>query len=183
MNKMLFAFVVSIAMVTGCATPMTARPSAAPPPAYMPPPYAAMPPGVAPGMPVPPARPEAMMGPPQSWAWLHTPPMGCDQGPNSLAIANDTDYFARIMLDGEELQVRGAYGMLPNVPPNSVVYVCLNSTGEHTLAGVMYTLRFGVPQELSGNQGTFEYRGPFGNASHPSGRNEFHINTATLILM
>lgn len=188
MHKKLFAlaFAVAIAALTGCATTTTARPAVIEPP----PPMAAMPPGyvpgavpaMVPGM-VPPPRPETISGPPQNWAWIHTPPMGCDQGPNSLAIANDTDYFTRIVLDGEDLQVRGAYGMLPMVPPNSVVYVCLSHTGEHTLSGVMYVLRYGVPQELTGDRGTFTYRGPFGNATHPSGRNEFHINTATLVLM
>ncbi len=186
MNTKLFAlaFAVAVAALTGCATTTTARPAVSDP---LPPPIAAVPPGymaapVVPGM-VPPPRPEPLQGPPQSWAWLHTPPMGCDQGPNSLAIANDTDYFARIVLDGEDLQVRGAYGTLPMVPPNSVVFVCLAHTGEHTLGGVMYVTRYGVPQELLGDRNRFEYRGPFGNASHPSGRNEFHINVATLVLM
>jgi len=96
---------------------------------------------------VPPARP-APGGPPQSFAWLHTPPMGCEEGVFSLEIRNSSDSFLAVLIDGEELEVRGARGMLPHLPPDSSAYICLESLGEHTLAAVSYVPRFGELQEV-----------------------------------
>ncbi|HTK05174.1 MAG TPA: hypothetical protein VL500_06310 [Candidatus Eisenbacteria bacterium] len=187
MNKMMLAVAFAlIAVLGGCATTTTARPMAVQPPpppvdpALMAPQYAAVP---GPVSPVPPPRPEAMMGPPQSWAWLHTPPYGCDSGPNALAIANDTDKHMRVVLDGEELQVRGAYGILPTLPPRTVAYVCLAHTGTHSLSGIAYSLRFGQLQEIEGIYGRFDYRGPLAGEPQPNGSVSFHINSVTLNLM
>ena len=183
MHKMLFVSLVAVAAFTGCATtaPVVARPTT-PPVATSP-----VPPDgprfAGPAMPVPPARPETMMGPPQNMAWLHTPPYGCERGPNSLAISNDTDLHMRVVLDGEDLLIRGASGMLPTLPPGSTVYVCLAYMGTHTIAGVAYTLRYGVPQEISGESGRFMWTHDFaGPSSLSSGRHEYHINVAVLNL-
>lgn len=185
MTKMIVALMLTtLAALTGCGTMTSARPMSSPMP---PPPVAApMPVGPAvggmPGAPVPPPRPETMMGPPQNWGWIHTPPMGCDRGPNSLAIANDTDYYMRIIIDGEDLLARGAYGTFPELPPRTVAYVCLAHTGVHSIAGVAYTLRYGVPQEVEGDNGRFRVQKSFGVGTLSSGRHELHINTALLML-
>lgn len=184
MNKMIMALMLTVlAALTGCATSTTARVSTSP----MPPPPVAMAPvgspvAVMPPSPVPPPRPETMMGPPQNWGWIHTPPMGCDRGPNSLAIANDTDYYMRIIIDGEDLLARGAHGTFPELPPRTVAYVCLAHTGVHSIAGVAYTLRYGVPQEVEGDNGRFRVQKSFGVGTLASGRHELHINTALLML-
>ncbi|MEY4744627.1 MAG: hypothetical protein RL272_572 [Candidatus Parcubacteria bacterium] len=180
MHKMLLVVIVSIAALNaGCATTAAAGPGVVDqPPAVVSPPAA-----VPYGMPVPPPRPEAMMGPPQSWAWLYTPPMGCDRGPNSLAIANDTDYYVRVVLDGEDLQVRAANGMFPNLPPHTVAYVCLSHLGLHSVSGIAYTLRYGVPQEVPGNNGRFDWHDTDFGGVHSSGRREFHINADVLFFM
>ncbi|HSD12702.1 MAG TPA: hypothetical protein VLC10_04035 [Patescibacteria group bacterium] len=185
MNKMLFVLAVAFAALTGCATTTTARPAVSdpPPPAFMPPsgPQYAMPPGTAAAMPVPPARPESMMGPPQNWAWLHTPPYGCERGPNALMIANDTEYFMRIVLDGEDLIVRGAAGVFPEIPPHAAAYVCLAHLEEHTISGVAYTLRYGVAQEMPGPNGRFNITRRYGAVVRASGRHELHINRGLLL--
>lgn len=182
MNKMLFVALVAIAALAGCATttsPVASRPTVMPPAEVVPP---AGPVYAGPAMPVPPPRPETMMGPPQNMAWMHTPPMGCDRGPNSLLIQNDTGFHMRVVLDGEDLLIRGASGMFPTVPPYSGVYVCLAHTGMHTISGVGYTLRYGVPQEVEGDAGRFTWSGSFGSGVSSSGRHVYNINAAILNL-
>lgn len=188
MKKMMLAVAfVSLAVLGGCATTTTPRPTVvSPPPPAVDPAYAqayGVPPAVGPVSPVPPPRPESMMGPPQSWAWLHTAPLGCNSGPHSLMIANDTTHHMRVVLDGEDLQVRGAYGVLPTLPPNSAVYVCLSHLGTHSLSGVAYSLRFGQLQEIEGDPGSFNFRGPLAGEPQPNGSVRFRINVATLNLM
>ncbi|HTM68497.1 MAG TPA: hypothetical protein VL426_04300 [Candidatus Binatia bacterium] len=186
MNKMMLAVVIAVAVLAGCATTTTPRPAlVTPPPAPVDPAYMQQyaPPLAGPASPVPPPRPEMMMGPPQSWAWLHTPPMGCDSGPNSLMIANDTDYHMHVVLDGEDLQIRGAYGILPTLPPRAAVYVCLAHNGEHTLSGIAFTVRYGQMQEIPGEYGRFDFRGPLAGETQANGSHQFHINRATLNLM
>jgi hypothetical protein len=184
MNKMILAVLVAaFSVLTGCATSATSRPAMSP----MPPPVAAAPmpagPMVAmPAAPVPPARPESMMGPPQNWGWLHTPPYGCERGPNSLMIANETRYFIRLVLDGEDVLIRGAQGMFPELPPGATAFVCLSHTGIHTLQGVAFTLRYGVPQEVVGDNGRFSIVQSWGTGVWSSGRHELHVGEATLIL-
>lgn len=186
-KKMLLAVVIAaFAVLEGCATTTTSRPQVVTPP---PPPVDPMmaqpygPPVAGPVSPVPPPRPEAMMGPPQSWAWMHTPPLGCDSGPSSLMIANDTQYHMRVVLDGEDLQVRGAYGIMPTLPPGAAAYVCLAHTGAHTLSGVAFSVRYGQLQEVEGEYGRFTYRGPLDGETQGNGSHQFHINRATLNLM
>jgi len=185
MNKMMLSVVLaSLAVLGGCATTTAPRPAVVttPPPAEV----GMMPQGPALGGPVssvPPPRPEAMMGPPQNWAWLHSAPLGCNNGPHSLMIANDTPNHMRVVLDGEDLQVRGAYGVLPTLPPRTAVHVCLAHLGEHTLSGVVYSLRYGQLQEMEGDRGRFDFHGPLAGEPQPNGSVQFHINAATLALM
>ncbi|KPJ84827.1 hypothetical protein AMJ57_05305 [Parcubacteria bacterium SG8_24] len=101
---------------------------------------------LAPTMP-PPAKPRPL-GPPQHWAWMHTPPQGCSSGILSLEIENFTGYYLKLFLDGEELTVRGAQGVLPHLPPRETVYVCLSGTGHHTFRGIAFQNRYGVLQEV-----------------------------------
>lgn len=177
MHKLLFTLMfATFAFLTGCATttsPMGGSVMPSPPPA------AAIPGGPAVAMPmgpIPPARPEAMMGPPQNWGWLHTPPMGCDRGPNSLALQNNTDFYVRVVVDGEGLMVRGASGVFPELPPRTTVYVCLSHTGIHSIAGVAYTLRYGVPQEVVGDAGRFTVERSFGSSVGHRGRHLMRID-------
>lgn len=185
MNKMMLAVLfAAFSVLTGCATTTSAGGSATSP---MPPPAAVAPmpagPVVAmPAMPVPPARPESMMGPPQNWAWLGTPPYGCERGPNAIMIANETRYFLRLVLDGEDVLVRGSRGMFPELPPGASAFLCLSHTGVHTLQGVAFTLRYGVPQEVEGDNGRFSIVQSWGTGTWSSGRHEVHVSEATLIL-
>lgn len=172
------------AVLTGCATTTTARPMATeplPPPAFVPPgpQYGPAPVVTAP---VPPGRPETTMGPPQSWAWLHSPPHGCERGPFSLAIINGTDYFMQVSLDGEDLQIRGSGGVLPHLPPGAIAYVCLAHLENHTINGVAFAPRYGTLYEVPGDNGRFTATVRFGTPPNASGRNEFPIHAALMIL-
>lgn len=116
-----------------------------------------------------PVRPEDMVPPPaqqrrlppQNWAWLHQPPAGCARGIYSMQVENQTSYHAQILLDGEELRVRGARGVLPGIPPGEVAYICLNNTGQHTFTGMLFALRFGQPQKV----GRYRYQDTWDGAS------------------
>lgn len=184
MHKMILAVLfAAFAALTGCATTTSARPATLP----MPPPPVAAPMPVGPSVampmaPIPPARPEMMMGPPQSWAWLSTPPYGCERGPNSLMIANETRYFMRLVLDGEDVLVRGSRGVFPELPPGATAFLCLSHTGVHTLQGVAFALRYGVPQEIEGEHGRFRIMQSWGTGTWSSGWHEVHVTDATLIL-
>lgn len=94
----------------------------------------------------PPARP-VRRGPPQHLAWLHQAPRGCASGPLSVEFENRTDFYVRILLDGKELVVRGADGVMPHVPPRTSVFVCLHETGQHNISGIAYIARYGELRE------------------------------------
>lgn len=94
----------------------------------------------------PPARP-VRRGPPQNLAWLHHAPRGCASGPLSVEFENRTDFYVRILLDGKELVVRGADGVMPHMPPRTSVFVCLHETGQHNISGIAYIARYGELRE------------------------------------
>jgi len=114
-------------------------------------------------------RPEDMVpppaklrrGPPQNWAWLHTPPSGCSEGVYALTLVNMTDYYANIMIDGEALRVRGARGLLPGIPPHEKAYMCLGSMGKHTFTGEIFGLRYGQAMRV----GTYRHEVSFSGGS------------------
>jgi hypothetical protein len=124
-------------------------------------------------------RPEDMIpppaqmrrGPPQNWAWLHTPPSGCSGGIYALTLVNQTDYYANILIDGESLRVRGARGMLPGVPPHEKVYMCLGNMGKHTFTGEIFALRYGQANRV----GTYRFEATFSGNSAAYGGQEVVI--------
>ncbi len=143
------------------AAPVSATPPKAEPVVVTKPPVAptqgpaVVPPPVAMAIMPPPAQPTTF-GPPQNWAWL-TPPHGCEKGAFSLPIWNRTDHkFLKVLLDGEELMIRGAQGVLPHLPPHTAAYVCLARLGDHTITGVAYEPRMGVMIEPIGKSGRFQ---------------------------
>jgi hypothetical protein len=96
---------------------------------------------------VPPAR-RRPVGPPQNWGWIHTPPDGCEKGPLSVEFRNYTNLYLRIFIDGREIGVRGADGILEHLPPGETLYACLDRVGSHNIHGVAYMMRYGNPQEV-----------------------------------
>jgi len=117
----------------------------------------------------PPAQRHRM--PPQNWAWLHQPPAGCESGVLSMEVENQTDFHAQILLDGEELRVRGARGVLPGIPPHEVVYLCLNNIGQHTFTGMLFALRYGQPQKV----GRYRLDGNWDGSSTWTGRQKAEV--------
>ncbi|MFH1047913.1 MAG: hypothetical protein V1738_06445 [Patescibacteria group bacterium] len=87
--------------------------------------------------------PSAPLGPPQHWARAYRPPEveGCDSGPFSLEIRNQTDWFLEVLLDGRQIRVFGADGNLPHLPPGQSAYVCLDNIGRHVVMGRAYQRR------------------------------------------
>ena len=185
-KMMLMVVIAALATLTGCATTTAPRPQVVSPP---PPPVAPMDPSMAqqygpgPVSSVPPARPETMWGPPQNWAWMHSPPVGCDSGPHSVMIANNTRYHLRVVLDGQDLMVRGAYGVLPTFPPGTRVYICQAHLNQHTLSGVAFSIHYGQLQEIPGEYGRFDFHGTLMENTQPNGSKEFYIDQVTLNLM
>lgn len=185
---LVLAMGLMVALSSGCAaehaearTPsMTAYGYGAPSAPLPPPPIVAAPQGYAApptvGM-IPAARPPARSGPPQNWAWLHTPPYGCSTGPLSLEIDNQTRYFMAVLMDGKKLRVRGADGELPQIPPGETAYVCLNDLGDHTIDGVAYAGAYGNLVEVD----RFHIRETFSVSTMATwGRQAFTINDQRL---
>lgn len=124
----------------------------------------------------PPARP-VRRGPPQNLAWLHQAPQGCASGPLSVQFENRTRHFVRVLLDGKELVVRGADGVMPHVPPRTSVYVCLNEAGQHNISGIAYIARYGELREVE----RFSRQWIFGSTIRSArGRHHFLINQELL---
>lgn len=129
---------------------------------------------------IPPAQP-ILPGPPQNWAWPHTPPNGCEAGPFRLQINNwFPDYYVRMFIDGEEVVTRstpfpGPDGtMMTPIPPRGAqrfganpvrTFACLNHLGAHTLSGVIYANRMGILVEIKRFSENVDY-----NASASSGQ-------------
>lgn len=88
------------------------------------------------------------VGPPQNWGWLFQPPVGCDNGPLSLEIRNQTGYYLTVMFDGKELDIRGGDDLFPHVPPGESVYICMDEIGPHHIAGTAFIARTGQLQEI-----------------------------------
>lgn len=155
---LVYALVMGLILATnvGCAAQAQAtradvvgsRRPVPPPAAQLPPvgPAVAVAPPPAAGV-VPPGRP-VPAGPPQNFAWLHTPPQGCESGPLSLQVTNQTRYYLTVLIDGQALRVRGSQGELPHLPPGERAYVCLNELGTHSVTGVAYVGRYGQLTEL-----------------------------------
>ena len=110
----------------------------------------------------PPAQHHAMT--PANWAWLNQPPEGCEHGVFSMRIENRTDYFVDMMLNGERLKVRGSRGLLPGIPPNESVYICLGNIGVQSFVGTLFACRGGPlsPRCELQQVGTFKYRASWG---------------------
>jgi hypothetical protein len=123
----------------------------------------------------PPARPQ-ISGPPQYFGWLNMTPYGCTSGPFRLQINNNTDYFVTLLVDGQEVKPRGAYNVLPHVPPKETVYLCLSSLGEHKVAGIAYATRMGVLAEVD----TFKVNAYFDAHTMQGNGQSMDINDAVL---
>lgn len=124
----------------------------------------------------PPARP-VRRGLPQNFAWLHQAPRGCASGPLSVEFENRTDYYVKVLLDGKELVVRGADGIMPHVPPRSSVFVCLFETGQHNVSGIAYVARYGELRETE----RFSVQWIFGSTIRTAlGRQHFLIDSRLL---
>ena len=125
----------------------------------------------------PPAQPEPM-GPPQHWAWPYTPPSGCEDGSFRLRLMNwSRRYFARVFIDGKEIEARFAPFPAPDgtmmtpIPPSSkkgyatTFNVCLAHLGEHEISGVLYESRMGQLMEV----GSFTVNQKFGARGNTTG--------------
>ncbi len=121
----------------------------------------------------PPAQPQ-VYGPPQNWAWLHTPPKDCETGKFSLPIWNRTAHkFTTVLIDGKAFMVRGSGGVLPHLPPGETVYICLESLGLHSIAVVAYEPRMRVLQETGHGRESID----FSNRNMMDGRQYPYIIT------
>ncbi len=130
----------------------------------------------------PPARPAAF-GPPENWGWVDQEPMGCEKG-NSLAlrIKNPTaDKWMRAKLNGAPVEMSGALGPQPLIPPGSVLNMCLADPGvEHTIEIDTFLSREGYGFEA--------IQGPYGSAtlrytpSGAAGPHEIVVDDPTLFL-
>lgn len=186
--KNLYACIVLafVAFVTGCASSAPLRPANDSS-------FQATP-GYVPG----PTGPALMAGPggmptgyPQTYAWLEKRVPGCETGPLAVKIMNHTtDYFVKLMVDGEELQVFGSQGPLPGfIPPQTAVWICLAKTGDVNFAGIAFVKRPVGPtgtyslQEVTGDKGRFSFTlnlGPVAGAEPfhqvPFDQNTFFFN-------
>ena len=87
----------------------------------------------------------APMGPPQSYGQMYRPIRGCEEGPLALEIVNQTEFYLKVFLDGQEVTVNGGGGVLPYLPPQTgggsapSVYVCLNEQGKHSINGIAFS--------------------------------------------
>lgn len=129
------------------ALKQTSAPAAAPA-APAPAPVAATPMAPPPGY-VPSAHPPVRGGLPENFGWLYEKPAGCTDGPLSLEIVNQTGLYVRVLVDGKGVETRGAYGVLPHLPPGQTVYVCLDRVGRHNVSGVVYARRYSQLVEVS----------------------------------
>ena len=62
---------------------------------------------------IPPPAHRNIGGLPENFGWLHRAPDGCQNSPLSLKITNQSNYHLRIFIDGKEIKVRGAVGLMP----------------------------------------------------------------------
>lgn len=103
---------------------------------------------------------------PDNWAWLNSPPNGCD-GALLLEIRNKSQYFWQLIVNERDMVIGTRDGRLPNFPPGATVYICLPDTGIQQIGGIGYLPRFGVLQKAA----KFNARESFGamvngNAGH-----------------
>lgn len=119
---------------------------------------------------IPPPAHRNIGGLPENFGWLHRAPDGCQSGPLSLRVKNDTAYHLRLFIDGKEIKVRGAVGLMPAVPPDEAVHVCLDGLGGHTIAGIAYISRYGRMVEVA----KFSHEAHFG--SHQEDGQLLYIN-------
>ncbi len=74
---------------------------------------------------------------------LGTPVPNCASGPLVVEFANRTDdQFVTLQIDGDDIAIRGRRGALPpQVPPQTSLYICLESLGQHVITGKRYVSR------------------------------------------
>lgn len=106
-------------------------------------------------------------GVPQNIAALYTPVPGCSRA-LLVKIRNRTDYYLKLVLDGQELVVAGSAGGLPHVPPGESAYVCLSHIGSHGLSGVAYANRYGQLVE------SHRFTRPVAVSGNPRGAGPYH---------
>jgi hypothetical protein len=114
---------------------------------------------------------DPMLGPPPNVASLHRPIRGCSSGPFALEIVNRSTRYARVFLDGAEVELVGAFGPLPMLPPagrnghgGGRAWACLDSVGRHTVAVVGYAPRGMELREIDGEEGSFTAPVDFGSS-------------------
>lgn len=95
----------------------------------------------------PPAQPQPLSMP-ENVGWLHQPPRGCETGPFAVRLENRTGAYLKVLVNGKELVVRGAGGVLPHLPPRTTAHICLAVLGRNSFAGVKYLPRAGVLQPV-----------------------------------
>jgi hypothetical protein len=81
-------------------------------------------------------------GPPQNWFWMYEPPMGCEGGSFAVKIQDWTGNYTSLRIDGKQIQIMGAEGPLPKLPPHAIIYGCLDRLGKHTMSGISYQARY-----------------------------------------
>jgi hypothetical protein len=120
-------------------------------------------------------------GPGSNDAYLHVPPEGCETGPFSLSIANQTDLHLAVELDGVGIAFVDEAGSYDLLEPRATAFLCLEYTGDHAVSGQAYADRFGELVAVSPPDGDFIWEGTFGVAVGPSGRHAFIIDQSLLV--
>lgn len=119
---------------------------------------------------------------PQHVARLHAPVEGCETGPLSFMIANETDTHLRLTLDGVGIEFLDDGGSYDVLAPGLHGFICLDDSGAHSVTGRAYAERYGRLVAIEGDDGSFVWNGRFGTATHSSGRHELAVTQALLIL-
>jgi len=60
---------------------------------------------------------------------------GCESGPGGVEVANTTEFYLQMMVDGEDIMVLGPKTTAQFVAPKSKVYLCLDPSKEHVITG------------------------------------------------
>ncbi|MFA6604041.1 MAG: hypothetical protein WCT10_04370 [Patescibacteria group bacterium] len=65
---------------------------------------------------------------------------GCESGPEAIEIVNDSLFFLKLGIDGQDVTVLGRASSTEFVAPHQRIYLC-SAAGEHVVAGTVYVAR------------------------------------------